>query len=729
MITLAGNASDGVIKGVILSEGTAVAYANVGLEGTSLGNAADVNGHFEITSVPAGTYTLFVSAVGYGPLKKDVTIRSGEVVQVRLELQELTNNLQEVVVTGTMKETFVSESPVKVEVLTPKFLQANPTNNVIEALQTVNGVQEQINCGVCGTNDIHINGMEGPYTLVLIDGMPIMSALATVYGFNGIPISLIRRVEIIKGPSSTLYGTEAVGGVINIITKRPEDMDLITFNTFYTSHRESSTDISITPFRGKKLSTTVSGNFYRNQYRMDFNRDNFTDIPLNERVTVYNKWNLKRKDDRAASLAFRYYYEDRFGGVLNWQDKDRGSDNVYGESIETKRWELIGTYQLPLKEVIRLDYSMNGHHQDSYYGTTHYKADQSVYFANLIWNKVLSNHDLLMGTTAKYQLYEDNSLANTNEAKLVHGLFLQDDITIRERTHLLAGIRLDHHQEHGVIMAPRLSMKYKVGTYSTARLNMGTGFREVHLFTEDHAALTGARTVLITEKIKPEESYNATTNFNQVYNFIGGVGTLDLDAFYTYYTNKIIPDYETDENLIIYDNLDGYGITRGFAFNVQQQFKFPLKMNVGATFQDVYEMAPDVNGISHRVSQLFAPVVSGTFGVGYEWKKKGWSTNLTGRVMGPQHLPAFAAPFDRPVISPWYTLQNVQVTKVFDCGVEVYGGVKNIWNYTQPSPLVDPAHPFGDRFDTSYAYGPLQVRRFFVGLRFSLKELRMKSEE
>ena len=120
-----------------------------------------------------------------------------------------------------MKETFLSASPVKVDVVTQKFLKKIATANVMEVIENVNGVQKQINCGVCGTNDIHINGMEGPYTLVLINGMPVMSSLSTVYGLNGIPTSLIKQIEIIKGPSSTLYGTEAVAGVINILTKDP----------------------------------------------------------------------------------------------------------------------------------------------------------------------------------------------------------------------------------------------------------------------------------------------------------------------------------------------------------------------------------------------------------------------------------------------------------------------------------------------------------------------------
>src|SRR5690606_20414505 len=145
----------------------------------------------------------------------------------QVEQDTLTNDmddtLEEIVISGTMKPVLRSESLVPVEVYTPTFFKKNPTANVFEALQIVNGVRPQVNCSVCNTGDIHISGLEGTYTFVLIDGMPIVSRLSTVYGLSGIPNSMIERVEVVKGPASSLYGSGAVGGLINIITKCPKN--------------------------------------------------------------------------------------------------------------------------------------------------------------------------------------------------------------------------------------------------------------------------------------------------------------------------------------------------------------------------------------------------------------------------------------------------------------------------------------------------------------------------
>ncbi len=713
-----------LIKGNIKSEGEPVSFAHVYVKETKMGVSADAFGSFSIEVANPGTYTIMFSAVGYKLNKQIVEVGPKiDNSNLKMEMNRSEEMIDEVVVTGTMKETFLKDSPIKVEVLSPRFLEKSPVNNVVEALQTVNGVQEQVNCAVCGTNDIQINGMDGPYTLVLIDGMPIVSALASVYGFNGIPNSLIERIEIIKGPASSLYGSEAVGGVINIITKDPDHVSNLFFNTFLSSHQEFNLDVGTSVKLGKKVTGLISSNYYQNQLRIDDNGDNFTDIPLNRRLSVFSKIRFQRAKQRKSSLALRFYTEDRFGGELQWQPSNLGGTEVYGENIKTNRAEVLGTYQLPLKENIRIDYSANYHDQFSYYGDTHYDAEQAIGFANFIWDKAKEKHNWLLGGTLRHQYYDDNSVATPSaEHRFIPGLFVQDEYKFSKTQSLLLGGRVDHHRNYGLVPAPRVAYKVKPGEWTTVRLNAGRGFRLVNLFTEDHAALTGARNVMISNELKPEQSYNANLNLNHVYVLGNSMGTFDMDLFYTYFTNKIIPDYDTDPNLIIYDNLEGNAVVRGMSASIDQNVGNNLKLKVGATYQDVYEYVQMENGALDRTYQLFVPKLSLTFANSYTWKKRNVTFDWIGRVVGPQQLPEFDEPFRRPTTSPWFTIQNFQITKKFENkGLQIYGAVRNIFNYTQPSPLIAPEAPFGDAFDTSYAYGPLQTRRFVIGIRYSSK--------
>lgn len=721
-IGLLSYAQDYTISGTIKSGESPVPFAKLMLTPVNIGAVTDENGAYIIQNVPKGEYDLKVSSVGYKDVVQKINVQK-DIKDLAIELEDNDLQLNTVVVTGTMRETSIKNSPVKIEVLSQNFFRAAPVMSVIEAMETVNGVQEQVNCGVCGTNDIHINGMEGPYTLVLIDGMPIVSGLSSVYGFNGIPASMIDRVEIVKGPSSTLYGTEAVGGVVNIITKSPDKAPVVDVDVMYNTHQELRSNFAYTPKIGKRVYTTLSGDYYYNNLRLDQNNDGFTDIPLNNRISIFNKWQINDKKDRLAfSIAGRYYNEDRFGGVLDWTKEDRASDSIYGESIKTERWEVMGTYILPTeKRNFKIDFSANTHHQDSYYGDVSYAAFQQVFFSNFIWSqKVAKRHYMIAGITNRYQIYQDNTPSNTDENTYVPGLFFQDEFDVTDELKLLGGVRFDYHANHGLIFSPRFSLKKNFGEFTALRFNYGTGFRQVHLFTEDHAFVSGARDVVILNELKPERSHNATLNFNHTYT-VWGYGNFDVDFFYTYFQNKIIPDFDQDPNLIVYDNLEGYGTTRGVSMAVNHSFNIPMRLRMGATFMDVFEKVEDENGDEVKEEQFFAPKFSGVFGLAYEWKKAGLNFNWQGKVVGPQRLPEFDAPFERPTRSPWYTTQNFQITKTFKkINLEIYTGVKNIFNYTQPSPLVDPANPYGDWFDTSYAYGPLQTRRFFLGLRWSL---------
>lgn len=702
------------LSGIIQSN-SPIPFASISIKGQSIGTASNADGFFEINDIKEGSYEFIFSAIGFKKLKKNIIIQSGK-NSVDITLEPSSYDIDQVVVTGTMKETFLSASPVKVDVVTQKFLKKIATANVMEVIENVNGVQKQINCGVCGTNDIHINGMEGPYTLVLINGMPIMSSLSTLYGLNGIPTSLIKQIEIIKGPSSTLYGTEAVAGVINILTKDPSDVSTIEIESFITSHLEKNIDFAYAP-KMKKVDVLLSGNYFKMDNFLDDNEDNFTDIPLSERLSLFNQWNFKRKSQKNLSLSAKYYQEDRSGFVEGWSDSLRGNESIYGESIYTDRIELAASYELPMDEDVRIDASYNYHHQDSYYGDTKYEAYQSIYFANLIWNKQLGhNHDLISGLTYRYQTFLDSTLANINERKFIPALFIQDEITFSRKWTSLVGIRTDYHDEHGFIFSPRLNLKFKPKTYTTFRLNAGTGFRLVNLFTEDHAFLTGTREVLVVEYLKPEESYNINLNANHIFSLGRSTGTIDVDAFYTYFTNKITPDYDVNPNQIIYANLNGFSVSRGLAFNIQQNFDFPLSVKAGGTILDVYSL--DDNNI--REDELFAPSFTGVFSLSYNWDIINTSIDWTAKVTGPMSLPSFPYPFERAEESPWFSQHHLQIKKVFSESLTAFMGVKNVFNYTQESPLVDWQNPFGDDFDTSYAYGPLQSRRFLFGLSVKL---------
>lgn len=648
---------------------------------------------------------------------------------------EKTQNIDDVIITGTIKPVSRSKSPVAVEIYSQKFFQKNPTPNIFEAISMVNGVKPQLNCSVCNTGDIHINGLEGPYTMILIDGMPIVSSLSTVYGLSGIPNSLVDRIEVVKGPASSIYGSEAMGGVINIITKNALTAPKLTVDLMTTTWSENNVDLSTKFNFGKNVASLLSLNYFNFEKRFDENQDNFTDGALQNRISIFNKWNFVRKENRQASFALRYLYEDRFGGELQWNKSYRGSDVIYGESIYTNRVEAFGVYQWPLKENIITQFSYNFHDQNSFYGNNPFTATQKVLFMQTFWDRKFGNHDLTAGLTLKRTFYDDNTPGTLSAEGMnapmkspIFGAFVQDQWEVNEKNTVLLGYRMDYDKVHHAVHSPRFAWKFSPNPYHTLRFNFGTGFRVVNLFTEDHAALTGSREVVIQSNLKPERSVNG--NLNYIWKIPAGKNLINLDAsvFYTYFSNKIVGDFDTDPEKIIYDNLNGYGISRGVSLNVDYSFSFPLSVGLGVTFLDVYQKFDDER---QKSQQLHAPKWSGTYALTYRFANN-LTVDFTGQFYGPMRLPVLPNDY-RPEYSPFYTLANIQISRSFKSGFEVYCGIKNLFNFTSKDPLMRPFDPF-DRyvddpvtnpnrytFDTTYGYAPMQKIRGFLGIKYILK--------
>ena len=729
------NAQDFIVSGKVFSQGQPLSSASVFVMGNNSGVTTNAEGQFSIYISNIANPQLVISYLGY---KSQIIKISSKTTDLGIIELEWDNKLEEVVVSGTLKPISKLDSPVPIEVYGQTFFKANPTASVFEALENVNGIRPQLNCSICSTGEIRINGHEGSYTMVMIDGLPIISGLSTVYGFSGIPQSLIERIEIVKGPASTLFGSEAVAGVINLITELPENSAKLAVESFVSGWGEVNTDLSYKYSLSKKTTALLGVNYFNYSNPIDKNEDGFTDLTLQNRISIFNKFSHANK----LSVATRFVYEDRWGGQMNWLPIHRGGDTVYGESIYTRRFEVFGKYQL--NKNLTFQFSFNDHNQNSAYGNTLFNAGQTIGFGQMIWNKNISNNDLLFGLAYRYSLYDDdttatfNDLSSRNQASTTHlpGIFIQNQTQINANNTLLLGFRYDRNSIHGNIFTPRIN--YKINNKdksSTLRISTGSGYRVTQLFTEQHAVLTGAREVVLLDDLNPERSWNANLNFVQKF-FLkkGAIIDFDLSLFTTQFSNKIIPDYDTDPNKIIYDNLDGRSISNGLSLNANLLAQEGLRVNLGATYIDTFAEENSIKTMPY-LTERFQGV----------WKvEKKWITNdiildFTGTITGALKLPTLSNLDPRPSYSDPFSILNIQLTKIWNNSVESYGGIKNILNFTPPRNSIarsfDPFdrqvafdsngnalptsdNPYALTFDPTYVYTSNQGIRFFFGLRW-----------
>lgn len=728
------------LKGKVISNGKAAEFVNITLPSQKgIGTQADAEGNFLLKNIPVGKQIIKISGVGFKTTQRTVQIQKEKITTVSFEIEPDQTALNEVVVSGTMKETMVNLSSTPIEIYTPTFFKKNPTPNLFEALTMVNGVRPQLNCSVCNTGDIHINGMEGAYTMITIDGMPIVSALSTVYGLSGIPNSMVERIEVVKGPASTLYGSEAVGGLINVITKNPVKAPIISLDLNSTSYGEYTLDGAIKAKIGT-ANTMLSTNYFNFQNRFDKNNDGFTDVTLQNRISFFNKWSFQRKQNRIFTLAGRYVNEDRFGGELNWQKSDRGNDKIYGESIYTKRWELIGNYQLPIdNQQINLQFSYNNHDQNSVYGNKPYIAQQEIAFGQLVWDKKLGkNHDALFGVALRYTFYDDNntltqdendSTRNKPSKTFLPGVFAQDEIKLSKRNTLLLGVRYDYNAIHGGIISPRVNWKYNSEKADIIRLSFGTGYRVVNLFSEDETVYSGSRKVEIRSELQPEKSWNTNLNYQKTITHEKGFLSLDGSIFYTYFTNKVVADYDTDPTKVIFDNLKGYGELKGASLNIDANFTNGIKITLGGTYTDIYRMEENV-----KIRQKKTPIFTTNYAISYTHPKTQIAFDFTGNIYGSMDIPLVTDDI-REANSPVFNISNLQISRRFNNGLQIYAGAKNLFNFFPEQKIVYQSNelrpgqikntalgifPKGYYFNTDASFAPIQGIRGFLGVRWNL---------
>jgi outer membrane receptor for ferrienterochelin and colicins len=730
-------AQEQIVKGIVLFEGIPLEGASVIVKDFNVGTITDASGAFSLTLSNIKNPKITISYLGYKSFNLKITKISNDLGNIELVSDD---KLDEVVISGTLKPVSRLKSPVSVEVYAESFFKANPTSSIFEALDIINGVRPQLNCNVCSTGDIHINGQEGSYTMILIDGLPIVSGLSSVYGLSGIPQSLIERIEIIKGPASTLYGSEAIGGVINLITKIPENASRFSFDSFTSNWGDLNLDLGHQYRLSKKINGLLGVNYFKYSNPVDNNSDGFTDLTLQDRISVFNKLNIGKR----LSFASRFVYEDRWGGEMNWNPTFRGGDLVYGESIYTSRVELFGTYKF--NNEISFQFSFNDHNQNSVYGTTLFKADQSIAFGQFIWNRTIKKHDLVIGAAYRFTFYDDNTTATFNEFLGINkeeitqlpGVFIQDEIQFNEQNSLLLGFRYDYNSIHGTIFTPRLN--YKISNQdlsSILRISIGSGYRIAQIFTEDHAALTGARDVVFLNDLDPERSWNI--NLNYVYKMYlkqGHILNFDASIFRTDFSNKILPNYDTDPNLIIFDNLSGKSVTQGISLNFNSVFQNGLRISLGATYIDSYIDSKGLKTIPYLTEKF-----QGVWNIKYEFQKSNITLDFTGTITGPLKLPLLGDLDPRSQFSPTFNIINLQLTKEWNNSYELYGGVKNILNFTPAdnsiarafdpfdrevkfdtsgAAQVSPGNPYALTFDPSYVYASNQGSRFFIGFRYYL---------
>lgn len=552
--TTSGKHSDANITGHVVDARTGehIAYATLALKGTTIGAATDATGHFFLKNLPTGRFTLVASAVGYAPAEREVELRADRTIEVNFELHEAALAVDEVVVSASRTETNKRFSPTIVSVASQKLFENTASCNLAESMNFQSGLRVENNCGNCGTTQLRINGLDGQYSQVLLDSRPIFSSLAGMYGLELFPASMIERVEVIRGGGSALFGSSAIGGVVNIITREPLRNSVALGNT--TNILEGGSADFNTSLNGSFVSDDYRTGIYlfgmvRSRDSYDRNDDGFSDIPkLNSETAGFRAY-YKTSAYTRLTAEYHHIHEFRRGGnafnqpphmadIAEQLDHKIDGGGLKFDWFAPDDRHRLGIY-LSAQHIDRDSYFGTEQNPTAYGGTNDMTVVAGAQYTYAFERLLFLPSDLTAGIEYNYNTLHDEYLGfgrDLRQTTHTTGFFFQNEWK-SEKVNFLIGGRLDKHNlMRRVVFSPRANVRYSPIPQVGLRLSYSSGFRAPQAYNEDlHIDALDNKMVLIrlSPDLRPEYSHSLSASVD-LYRTFGRVQTnLLIEGFYT----------------------------------------------------------------------------------------------------------------------------------------------------------------------------------------------------
>ena len=760
-----------IVGHVVDAQGDHIPFATIILKNTTIGTATDETGHYNLINMPLGKYTVVATAIGYKPFSKEMEFIEGETIELKIVLQDDVLGLEEVVVTANRNEKNRKDASVIVNTLTPKLFEIAQTATISDGLNFCPGLRMENNCQNCGFSQVRMNGMEGPYSQILINSRPIFSGLAGVYGLELIPSNMIERMEVIRGGGSALYGSNAIAGTINLILRDPVN------NSYEIGASSGYTGIGVNGAGNPALDYNLNFNtslvssdsrtgmalygYNRDHEPYDANSDGFSEMTKINNVTVgarvFHRFNHRNK----LAVDFFTIKEDRRGGnKFDLPNHEADISESVGHEITTG----AVTFDQFFRESDKLSLFVSGQKvgRDSYYGALqslkdYGRTDGFTYNIGTQYTANFTNANLIGGIEFRGETLEDQKLGyadyenaqiindtivnvphteNTwvaDQQSFIYGAFAQYEHTFNQFS-VSAGLRFDHYSiqdringndKSGNVLSPRITLKYDILDIAQARASYSQGYRAPQIFDEDlHIETSGSRQVLHKNdpdlKQETSHSYMLSIDMNKRINKVN-VGFL-AEGFYTQLNDAFANEYgDPDANgVVTYTrvNADKGAVVKGInmELNIIPQADFML--SGGFTIQKSnYEEAQEFG-------EKYFFRTPDTYGyLTLDWDfYKGFCLLASGTYTGSMLVPYFGTELPEGSIreagelrksDPFYDL-GIKLSYKFRINgakMQLFAGMKNIFNSYQND------FDKGIDRDPGYLYGPSQPRTVYFGIK------------
>lgn len=706
----------GVVKDA--ESGDVIPGANIHWASTTVGTITDLDGHFSIQPVGDFPLNLVVSYVGY--TSDTLDIRQEGHVNVSLSPSVLMDAVEISHRRGASNLSTMSK--LNAESINRGILRKAACCNLSESFETTASVDVIMNDAVTGTRKIRMLGMDGVYVQNLFEGIPVMGGLGGIMGFDQIPGPWIESLAITKGIGSGMYGYESMTGVINMEFIKP-DHAFSYFDVFGNDMGRFEANVIQTANLSDRLSTGlfVSANHYDNP--KDKNGDGFVDSPLRQGVKVMNRWKYVG-DNFQSQIMGLYTREDRSSGQMDAVNlRHRPEFPNYGFGFGVEQWEVLAKTGIffPNREdqSIGITALGSGVDPDGFFGEKSYNGRQRTFRLNSIFSTHLSkfgDHKLDVGGHFVYDGYQeefaDSSFGRIERVPGISAEYTYD----RPRFTFIGGLRHDWHNLHGNQFSPRVHLKYNLRPLTTLRAAGGRGYRSANVFADRFGMFASSRRLMIAGEPGIESSWNTGLSFLHKFELFGREAVFNTEYFFTAFEDRLIADRDDDPRYLKFYNLEGQSTSHSVQADIQAE---PVS-GLGVKFSYKYQQS-ETDYLSGRKEEPLVPRHRALGNVGYTSPNGDWYIDFTANYYGTTRLPSTAANPEglrRGERSEDYFVLNSQITRTFG-NFDLYVGVENLGNFIQRDAIVDAENPFGDYFDATMIYGPLEGRTFYFGVRYT----------
>ncbi len=723
--------------------GDHLAYVTIVIEGTPYGTVTDATGHFLFRNLRPGTYNVTAEMMGYESQTKEINIIKGVTSELDFAIESTPLMLDQVVVSSSRSERLKHEAPSLVSVISSEAFDRVASQALTGGLVFQPGVRVENTCQNCGFPQVRINGLDGKYSQILVDSHPLFSSLTGVYGLEQIPANMIERVEIMRGGGSALYGSSAIGGTINVITKEPKtsmgEMSHTTTSIGMTGALENATTLNASLVSASRKAAISVFAQSRTGDGYDHDGDGFTEIlttnsealgmrsyfrtgPYSRITAQYHRIkdyrrggdNLDKPQHEAMVCEQADHTIDGGSVTFDWSDPTHSNRvNLYGSFQNTARTSYYGAYKDP----------------NAYGRTDDLTAASGAQYIHAFDELLFLPAELTVGAEWSHNDLHDTSIGyniDTKQVVNIFGGYFQNEWK-DEQTSILIGGRLDKHSlVEAPIFSPRLNFRYNPTDHWSLRLSYAGGYRAPQAYDEDlHIAIVGGeRTrIVLADDLREERSTSLSASVEYTESFDNMAVNVVAEAFHTS-LNDVFALREIghdSEGVAVQERYNGSGATvKGINIEGRAMFGYNIELQGGFTIQrSRYAEAEEWSETAPAEIRMFrTPDSYGYFTLSLK-PLRGWSVDLTGTYTGEmlvQHYAGYIAE-DVAVKTPDFFDAGIRLAynlKLYtDTNLELFGGVKNIFNSYQSD------FDKGADRDSGYVYGPLQPRSAYFGAKIS----------